>query len=130
MKKTKKQSLKDKFWKVFSEYIRRRDSDWQGMATCCTCGKVKHWKEMDAGHYNPKTDGLSMYFEEKNVHAQCNPCNRFGHGKLNNYAIFLRRKYGEQILEELDYKKRQFIKITEQDYERFIELYKDKIKNL
>jgi len=119
------QILKKKFWKVFSEYIRRRDK-----GICISCGRVERWQDCDAGHYIPKTAGLSIYFCEKNVNAQCTACNRFRHGNLSQYALGLRRKYGEQILEELDWKRKQIIQIHDHEYKQFIEIYKNKIKEL
>ena len=124
------QQLKKKLWKIFSEYIRRSHADWQGMVTCVTCGKYMHWKEADAGHYHPRTDGLAMFFEEKNVHPQCNPCNRWRHGNLTKYALYLRKRYGEQILEELEWKQKQGTEIKYLDYLRLIEFYKNKLLEL
>lgn len=63
--------LKRNLWKIFSEYIRRRDSDSEGFGRCISCGAVGYYKEMHAGHYIPKSLGLSIYFEEKNVNLQC-----------------------------------------------------------
>ena len=132
MKKPKKvktgQDLKKILWKYFSEFIRRRDADWKGMATCCSCGCVKHWKEMQAGHYRPRTDGLSTFFLEKNVHTQCSQCNKWKHGNLAPYSIYLKRRYGDQILEELDYATKQKITISVPEYLRLIDFYKQKIK--
>jgi len=85
---------------------------------------------MDAGHYIPKTGGLSIYFDEKNVHCQCTYCNRFMHGNLAPYAIALRQRYGETILEELAWKKQQITKYTTQDYQYLIQVYKEKLKTL
>ena len=124
------QKLKKKFWKVFSEYSRRKNADWQGYATCCSCGVTKKWQELDAGHYHPRTDGLSTFFEDKNVHAQCRGCNSFRHGNLARYAIFLIGKYGQGILEELEWKSRQTISISNEEYKRLIFEYKNKIKEL
>ena len=124
------QILKRKFWKVFSEYIRRRDADEFGMVSCISCGKRMHWKEADAGHYIAKTGGLSIYFSETNVNCQCTGCNRYRHGNLAQYALALRRKYGEQILEKLEYDRRQLIQIHDNEYIEFVKLYKDKIKQL
>ena len=125
MKKSSRQNLKKRFWKVFSEYIRRRDN-----GVCISCGKKERWQDCDAGHYIPKTAGLAIYFDEKNVNAQCTYCNRFMHGNLASYAVALRRKYGPDILEELEYKKRQFIKIQEHEYLEFIKIYKRKIDEM
>jgi hypothetical protein len=128
--KLDRQSLKKRLWKYFSIYIRTRDADWKGMVRCVTCGKMMHWKESSAGHYHPKTDGIAMYFEEKNVHNQCNRCNVHLHSNATNYALYLRKRYGEGILEELEWKSRQTVKLTEIDYVRLIDLYKGKIKKI
>ena len=125
-----KRILKKKLWKVFSEYIRRRDADWKGMVACCSCGKVDHWKNRDAGHYRPKTEGTCMYFEEKNVHAQCRGCNSFRRGNLANYSLYLIRRYGSGILEELEWKSKQKCDLSQLDYLRLIEEYKEKIQKL
>jgi len=59
------------------------------------------YKEAQACHYVPKSLGLEVYFEERNVHAGCVSCNMFKHGNLHEYAPFLEKKYGTGILQEL-----------------------------
>jgi len=117
--------LKKHLWGVFSKYIRQRDK-----GICISCGKVDEWKNTDAGHYIPKTAGLSLYFDEKNVNCQCTYCNRWMHGNLSKYAIALRRKYGENILEELDQKRKEKIVYDELQYRKLIEEYKMKLLKL
>ena len=124
------QGLKKKLWKVFSEYIRRRDADWKGYVKCCTCGKRMHWKEADAGHYKSKNQGLAVYFLEYNVHPQCTGCNRFRHGNLTSYAIYLQERYGDDILKKIEWSAHQHIKINSKEYENLIKLYKEKIRLL
>ena len=99
-------ALKKQLWTIFSKYIRIRDD-----GVCFSCGKKDDWKNTDAGHYVPKTAGLALYFDEKNVNCQCTACNRFRHGNLSQYALALRQKYGEKILEELEWKRRQITRI-------------------
>jgi len=120
--RTENNSLKKLYWKKFSEYIRQRDN-----GICISCGKKDYWRKMDAGHYIPKTAGMSLYFDEKNVNCQCTYCNRWMHGNLSKYAISLRKKYGENILEELDEKRKIIKKFTNDDYEKLIEYYKIKL---
>ena len=63
--------LKKKLWKVFSEYIRKRDKN-----ICFTCGKYATGSGYHAGHFIPKSvGGLALYFHEDNVHGQCFSCN-------------------------------------------------------
>lgn len=120
-KKTPNAKLKKQLWGVFSEYIRQRDG-----GVCISCGKKNFWRKMDAGHYIPKTAGLSLYFDERNVNCQCTYCNRWMHGNLAPYAIALRKKYGEDILETLDREKRKTRKISDTEYRQLIEYYKQK----
>ena len=113
---------KKRLWIVFSQYIRRRDR-----CVCISCGVKKSLVEMDAGHYVPRTAGLSLYFDERNVNAQCQSCNRFRHGNLSQYALGLRKKYGESILEELEADRLKLKKYSKQEYLDLIEEYTQKL---
>lgn len=84
--------LHQKAWKVFSEYIRRRDK-----GRCCTCGVVSDYKNMNAGHFH---HGV-LDFDEMNVNCQCVACNKWNHGRLNIYATFLVEKYGLEAFNDL-----------------------------
>lgn len=130
MKYKSGQVLKRQLWKVMSEWIRRKDADINGYVKCVTCGCKKHWKEMDAGHYIPKTAGLGMYFCENNIHPQCTYCNRFLHGNIQRYAIFMQETYGNQILKLLEHQRHQIVSISPMEYTRLIEYYKNKINKL
>lgn len=98
-------SLTKKLDKLFSLYIRQRDSDWRGYAKCYTCGTVKTTKEIQAGHYISRQHRAVRY-DEQNVHAQCYACNVLRRGNTDEYALALIREYGEGILEELSQRKK------------------------
>jgi len=121
--------LKKQAWKIFSEYIRRRDSDWRGYATCVTCGVVKHWKQMQAGHFLPGRHN-SVLFNEKNVHAQCPGCNMFKQGNSVKYFRFMQRTYGEEVIAELEKLDTQNKQFTPQELKDLIETLKQKINEL
>jgi len=125
MKKTTGAILKKTLWNIFSQYIRQRDN-----GICISCGKKDFWRKMDAGHYIPKTAGLSLYFDEQNVNCQCTYCNRWMHGNLSKYAIALRKKYGKTILEDLDKKRRITKKISVDEYKNIIEEFKIKLNKV
>src|SRR3990167_5110568 len=127
IKKPKRKSLS--YWKhqadkYFSLYIRRVNADKNGMAVCFTCRAIKHWKELQCGHYIPRNH-LSTRFEERNVACQCVGCNMFGRGKHDEFAIQLMAKYGKDILEDLNAKKNKPVKYTEEHYHNMIEKYQD-----
>lgn len=78
---------------------------------------------MQAGHYKS-----SMYnatkFDERNVHPQCFSCNIMRAGNYTVYALYLTRRYGADILEELDAKTKEIKKFTVDELEEMIETWK------
>lgn len=105
--KTIKQ-LKNELDKVFSVFIRTRDSDHNGIGTCATCGVSKQWREMDAGHYVPRQD-LATRWDEKNVYLQCKPCNGFRGGEPEKMAKYIDWVHGYGTAESLRSKKLRFL---------------------
>ena len=111
MAKTDKQIA----WYWCSKYIRLRDAiEYHkkypespfGYVKCCTCPRILIWnKNCDAGHYISKGNrGLSgVYFDERNIHAQCKNCNGFEQGRTLKYRRFLIEKYGESVVDELHF---------------------------
>ena len=87
-----------------------------------------HWKESQAGHYIPQSVALSLVFDERNVHNQCGGCNLFKRGNPHVYAIELRKRYGEKILEELAASRVENFRYTRVDYDELIAKYKALIK--
>lgn len=124
-KKTTSQ-LKKKLDKIFSEYIRRKDAK-NGIATCVTCGKKAHWKELQNGHYVSRSY-LATRFDETNCHVQCCGCNIFKKGNMDSYALFMINKYGVKHLEELEKSKQIIIRYF--PYEEKIEEYTAKLLTL
>jgi hypothetical protein len=125
-KPSKRINYKKRLWKVFSEYIRRRD---QGK--CFTCSTVQEWKDTDAGHYIPAgQSNPALYFSEKNVNCQCTSCNRYKHGNLTVYAVRLQDKHGVGVLQELDTLKHLHVKWNSWTYKIKTDEYKQKIAEL
>lgn len=130
-KKPRKKSLaglKLKAWGVFSKFIRQRGMDENGFNYCISCGELDHWKNLQAGHFLPKSLGLSIYFEERNVWPQCSLCNLTWQGNQIPYEIALKKRFGESITEELKALQRQPKKYYPSDYEEMIERYTSLIK--
>jgi len=98
--RTSQRLLVKKLDRVFSEFIRLRDSDPNGYAKCCTCHVTKYWREMHAGHYVGRRQ-MNTRWEEQNVHAQCAGCNTFHEGRKPEYTLFLVEKYGNGIVKSL-----------------------------
>ena len=65
MKKKSIGQLKKALWKVFSEYIRKRDK-----GICISCGRYAEGSGYHAGHFVPKSvGGLTLYFDEENAYV-------------------------------------------------------------
>ena len=73
---------------------------------CCTCGKVKSWILMDAGHWKNRGSGGSsgVYFDERNVHLQCKQCNAFGGGKPKEHEQYIIERYGMAVKNDIEHK--------------------------
>lgn len=117
--------LKVEVWDLFSEWVRRSESI-QGFCKCVTCGKLGHWKDMQAGHY---IHGTSFLIPEL-VHVQCPVCNGYGHGMLNKYKDWMLQHYGQKTLNKLEYLAKQKHKYTMFELNQFKKLYQEKLKEL
>ena len=102
--------LKRKAWKLFSKYICKRDD-----YICFTCGKAGN----QAGHFRHGR----LDFDEMNVNCQCARCNKWLHGRLDEYAIRLKAKYGEKKFDALVSRSNQFNDYTREDLEKIIKKY-------
>lgn len=124
---------KDTAWKNFSKYIRLRDA----IATtgdiyfckCITCGEVKPFGEIDAGHGIPGRMN-SILFNENLTNAQCKKCNREGGGELQMYKHVLIQRHGQDKWDFWQSMKNSAVKYTDFDYEQIAKKYREKTNEL
>ena len=123
--------LKKKLDKVFSEYIRKRDSDYKGNCKCISCGKEypAFGGSTHAGHLFSRRY-LSIRYDERNVNSQCSYCNTFLNGNQIKAARGVENKWGKGTVDELESRMHIVVKLTRADYEEAIQRYKQKIKDL
>ncbi len=123
--------LKADLDKVFNKVIRLRDTE-DGYGKCISCGQVFPFEELDAGHFFAKKGYDGLRYDEENVHAECRNCNRFNESHLIGYQDNLRIKIGEERLEALKERARQykqgFFKWDRSEIEEKIIYYKEKLK--
>ncbi len=96
--------------RIFSEVIRRQYADERGLVSCYTCGIMKHWKEMQCGHFRPRQH-LSTRYNETNCKVQCPDCNEFKNGNLEEFSYRLCKEYGPDVVERL-YKLSQMVAVN------------------
>ena len=106
-------TAKQKAWDWCSKYIRLRDAiEYQkkypdvdlGWVKCCTCDRIIHiWENADAGHFISKSRGgmSGVYFDERNINTQCKICNGFNQGRYHEYELFMKDKYGQDVIDWL-----------------------------
>lgn len=85
---------------ITQRIVRMKAADDTGYATCVTCGRVCHWKDMDGGHYIPRRH-LIHKLSEENIHPQCKGCNGFKGGAYQEYTLFMVDTYGRDFVDTL-----------------------------
>lgn len=118
------QFIKKKLWTIFSLYIRDRDGN-----TCVCCDATKP-NIIQAGHYFPKSAYSGIYFDERNVHAQCATCNMSMEDPMvkANYTNYMLGRYGQTTLNLLEHQGKQK-GLTSSEMEVLIAYYKKKLDN-
>ena len=118
-----------KLWKIFSTYIRLRDSDENGIAKCITCSFRGEWKRFDCGHGVGRQYKATKY-DERNNHAQCARCNAWNGGEQVLYKEAVEKKYGEGTWNEIVLKSRQVCKRSQLDIDLMEDFYKKEVEKL
>lgn len=119
-------SAKKKLDAVFSQYIRRKNADENGISKCISCGVERHWKELQCGHFVSRVH-LALRWDEMNCHPQCPKCNVLLRGNAVGYARFLENRFGPSVFAELDERRKISVKFTKAD---LIEMIRDYEKRL
>lgn len=117
--------IKKDAWNWCSKYIRLKYADRNGFVGCYTCGVVKHWKEMQAGH-GLSGRGNTILFEEKIICPQCSTCNVFKGGNYDVFHVKLEKENGLGFLEKMLKQKHQMKQFTLKE----ILVIRDKYKKL
>jgi hypothetical protein len=128
-KKPTRSKLVKKLDAVFSEYIRRRYADENGLAQCVTCNKKDHWKKLQAGHFISRTH-YSTRWDETNVQVQCARCNIFRSGEQYLYSLWLDANIGDGTSESLLEQSRRIDKILNYELSELITKYENILKEL
>ena len=127
MAKSEQQKEKEKLDAIFSKYIRWKHADENGYCTCFTCGKVKHVKKIQNGHFIPRNI-LITRFDENNCRPQCAGCNLFGNGKFVDFRENLVKELGEDKVKEMEASRFKTMKVDVHWYKEQIEKYKKLVK--
>ena len=108
--------------------VRMKAADQDGYAECVSCGVVKHYKELDGGHFISRSFKYHSLREE-NIHPQCKRCNRFFTQCHDDYRRYMVDMYGEDFVQWLTDTKWTAVKLYRSDYEDIIAELQEKIKD-
>lgn len=128
-KKTDRQKLINKLDAVFSEFIRLRDSDQNGICKCITSGEYFHWRDCDAGHFITR-DNKATRWDEQNVNAQGRGDNRFKSGKQFEHGLAIDKKHGPGTASKLLIKSKGVCNWQDFELEAMYGYYKNAVKEL
>lgn len=129
MKQKSLKSLKAKAWRLFSEWIRRKDADEGGTVACFTCGALRYWKELHAGHFVGGRRN-AVLFNEEIVKPQCILCNIYLAGNYHEYTLRMIDLHGREKVREFLQLRHKTLKYTRSDMEDLIEDLKGKLERL
>lgn len=113
-------------WQAISLYVRMVNATHEGFVKCFTCSTIKHYKEMDAGHFIHNKLDYELY----NLQVQCTSCNRYKSGNWVNYYEKMKEMYGQEVIDDLMRKKNIVTKYTVTDLLAIEKKYLDLIKSL
>lgn len=125
----KEDGIIDKLDSLFSRYKRLSALMGSGYIRCVTCGGFFTFRQTDCGHYVGRAC-MALRYEDKNTGCQCHHCNRYSEGVKDQFAIYLQRKYGSDILEWLNTKKQETKFYTHTELEELVIVLKAKVKEL
>ena len=113
---------------IFSKYIRRRFSE-DDIATCYTCGKKDHWKNLQCGHFMSRRF-FSTRWDDKNCQVQCKSCNIFRYGEQYIFGVNLDNEFGDGTAEMLEFDSKQLLKISMPQLKILILKYEELVKEM
>lgn len=112
--------------KIFSLFIRMRDSNSEGMGRCITCDKPLHFKEGHNGHFRSRKY-MSTRWDYFNCNLQCPTCNLYNNGEEYIHGLEIDKKFGEGTALKLFEKSKEIKKFTTDELKMLIKWYQDLI---
>ena len=128
-KKPKRSTLVKKADAIFSQFIRQRNADDNGMTECFTCGKKDHWKSLQCGHFMSRKH-YSTRWNEDNCQVQCVGCNVFRYGEQYTFGKNLDIFIKDGLAEELNILSHKIVKYDNNDLLELVDLYTKKLAEL
>ena len=124
--------LRQECLKAIQRLCRLAAADDEGNCACVSCGVVKHYSQLQGGHWLAKGSSSYWALRIENVHPQCSSCNMWGmrYGSAaQQYTLWMEDMYGRDFVEEMIATKSNPIKLYKADYEEMLEEFNEQIKH-
>jgi hypothetical protein len=124
--------LRQECLKTIQRLCRLAAADDDGNCACVSCGCVKHYSQLQGGHWLAKGSSSFWALRIENVHPQCASCNMWGmrYGSAaQQYTLWMEDMYGRDFVEEMISTKSNPIKLYKADYEEMLEEFNEQIKH-
>lgn len=130
-KKSDTRKFIEKLDKIFSLYIRLRDSKPYGYKyfRCPTCGRVLPFEKGDCSHYFSRRH-MSTRFDEDNAVIECSYDNRFNSDHLVELGEFIKKRIGEQRFALLRIKAHETRKWSSWELEQLCKYYSKEVEKM
>lgn len=112
--------------RLFALKRKLEESNDKGVCDCVTCDSRMHYTEIQNGHYIDRKHNSTTFLPENN-HPQCETCNVYKRGNINEYTKYLDDRYGEGTSERLKRLKHRVFRLSEKFLEDLIEQTKKEI---
>ena len=124
--------LRQECLKTIQRLCRLAAADDDGNCACVSCGVVKHYSQLQGGHWLAKGSSSFWALRIENVHPQCASCNMWGmrYGSAaQQYTLWMEDMYGRDFVDEMIATKSNPIKLYKADYEEMLEEFNEQIKH-
>jgi len=124
--------LRQECLKAIQRLCRLAAADDDGNCACVSCGVVKHYSQLQGGHWLAKGSSSFWALRIENVHPQCASCNMWGmrYGSAaQQYTLWMEDMYGRDFVDEMIATKSNPIKLYKADYEEMLEEFNEQIKH-
>lgn len=113
---------------VFSQYLRNKYADKNGLVECYTCGGKHTIAEIQCGHFMGRSN-LGTRWMEANCRPQCMECNYFKTGNIEEFEYKLDAE-NNAVVEYLRETARQPVRPTREELKSLIIEYRHKLNNV
>lgn len=123
--------LRQECLKAIQRLCRLAAADDDGNCACVSCGVVKHYSQLQGGHWLAKGSSSFWALKIENVHPQCASCNMWGmrYGSAaQQYTLWMEDMYGRDFVDEMIATKSNPIKLYKADYEEMLAEFNEQIK--